>query len=135
MEMNKTTLDLKREVDTIKKIQSEAMLEIENLGKKSGTIDASISNTFLPSNGLLLSVYPALPYVKMPVILEDGRIIISSKLPCLSEFERKHLISTCTLGEKLGKAWRTHGKQEVVTHQLKIQRLNLTFIIVTTEAN
>jgi hypothetical protein len=42
--MNKTILDLKREVDTIKKTQSEAMLEIENLGKKSGTIDASISN-------------------------------------------------------------------------------------------
>ena len=42
--MNKTILDLKREVDTIKKTQSEAMLEIETLGKKSGTIDASISN-------------------------------------------------------------------------------------------
>ena len=39
MEMNKTILDLKREVDTIKKTQSEAMLEIETLGKKSGTID------------------------------------------------------------------------------------------------
>jgi chromosome segregation ATPase len=44
MEMNKTILDLKRKVDTIKKIQSEANLEIETLGKKSGTIDASISN-------------------------------------------------------------------------------------------
>ena len=33
MEMNKTILDLKREVDTIKKTQSEAMVEIENLGK------------------------------------------------------------------------------------------------------
>jgi chromosome segregation ATPase len=43
MEMNKTILDLKREVDTIKKSQSKATLEIENLGKKSGTIDASIS--------------------------------------------------------------------------------------------
>ena len=42
--MNKTILDLKREVDTIKKTQSEAMLETETLGKKSGTIDASISN-------------------------------------------------------------------------------------------
>ena len=41
MEMNKTIRDLKREVDTIKKTQSEAMLEIETLGKKSGTIDAS----------------------------------------------------------------------------------------------
>jgi chromosome segregation ATPase len=44
MEMNTTILDLKREVDTIKKTQSEATLEIENLGKKSGTIDASIGN-------------------------------------------------------------------------------------------
>ena len=42
--MNKTILDLKREVDTIKKTQSEATLEIETLGKKSGNIDASISN-------------------------------------------------------------------------------------------
>jgi thymidylate synthase len=43
-EMNKTVLDLKREVDTIKKTQSEATLEIETLGKKSGTIDARIRN-------------------------------------------------------------------------------------------
>jgi chromosome segregation ATPase len=44
MEMNRTILDLKREVDTIKKPQSEATLEIENLGKKSRTVDASIKN-------------------------------------------------------------------------------------------
>jgi predicted RNase H-like nuclease (RuvC/YqgF family) len=44
MELNKTIQDLKREVDTIKNTQSEATLEIENLGKKSGTIDGSISN-------------------------------------------------------------------------------------------
>jgi len=37
MELNKTIQDLKREVDTIKKTQSEAMLELETLGKKSGT--------------------------------------------------------------------------------------------------
>ena len=42
--MNKTILDLKGEVDTIKKTQSEATLEIETLGKKSRNIDASISN-------------------------------------------------------------------------------------------
>jgi hypothetical protein len=36
MEMNKTILDLKGEVDTVKKTQSEATLEIETLGKKSG---------------------------------------------------------------------------------------------------
>ena len=44
MELNKTILDLKREVDTIKKTQSEATLEIETLGKKYRTIDVSISN-------------------------------------------------------------------------------------------
>jgi chromosome segregation ATPase len=44
MELNKTTQDLKIEVDTIKKTQSEATLEIETLGKKFGTIDSSISN-------------------------------------------------------------------------------------------
>ena len=44
MEMNKNILDLKREVDTKKKTQREATLEIETLGKKSGTRDASISN-------------------------------------------------------------------------------------------
>jgi hypothetical protein len=44
MEINKTILDIKREIGTIKKTQSEATLEIENLGKKSGTIYASISN-------------------------------------------------------------------------------------------
>ena len=44
MEMNKTMLDLKREVDTIKKPQSVATLEIETLGKKYRTIDVSISN-------------------------------------------------------------------------------------------
>jgi uncharacterized protein YlxW (UPF0749 family) len=44
MELYKTIQDLEREVDTIKKTQSEATLEIETLGKKSGTIDGSISN-------------------------------------------------------------------------------------------
>jgi chromosome segregation ATPase len=44
MELNKTIQDLKWEVDTIKKTQSETTLEIGTLGKKSGTIDASISN-------------------------------------------------------------------------------------------
>jgi septal ring factor EnvC (AmiA/AmiB activator) len=44
MELNKTIQDLKREVDTIKKTQSEATLDIETLGKKSGTIDGIISN-------------------------------------------------------------------------------------------
>jgi hypothetical protein len=44
IELNKTIQDLKREGEIIKKTQCEAVLEIENLGKKSGTIYASISN-------------------------------------------------------------------------------------------
>jgi hypothetical protein len=44
MELNKIIQDLKREVETMKKTQRETTLEIETLGKKSGTIDASISN-------------------------------------------------------------------------------------------
>jgi chromosome segregation ATPase len=44
MELNKPIQDLKREVKTIKKTQRETTLEIKTLGKKSGTIDVSISN-------------------------------------------------------------------------------------------
>jgi prefoldin subunit 5 len=44
IETNKRIQDLKREVDTIKKTQNETTLEIETLGKKSRSIDASISN-------------------------------------------------------------------------------------------
>jgi predicted nucleic acid-binding Zn-ribbon protein len=42
--MNKTILDLRRKMETIEKTQSEAKLEVQTLGKKSGAIDASISN-------------------------------------------------------------------------------------------
>ena len=37
MELNKTIQDLKMEVETIKKSRRETSLEIEILGKKSGT--------------------------------------------------------------------------------------------------
>jgi hypothetical protein len=42
--LNKTIQDLKIEVETIKKSQRETTLKIEILGKKSGVIDASITN-------------------------------------------------------------------------------------------
>ena len=42
--MNKTTQDLKIEVEIIKKSQRKTTLNIEKLGKKSGVIDASINN-------------------------------------------------------------------------------------------
>jgi prefoldin subunit 5 len=43
-ELNKTIQDLKMEVETIKKSQRETTLEIENLGKKSRAIDATIDD-------------------------------------------------------------------------------------------
>jgi uncharacterized coiled-coil protein SlyX len=43
-ELNKTIQDLKMVVETIKKSQRETTLEIENLGKKSEAINASITN-------------------------------------------------------------------------------------------
>ena len=42
--MNTTIGDLKMQIKTIKKSQKETTLELENLGKKSGVIDASITN-------------------------------------------------------------------------------------------
>jgi cell division protein FtsB len=43
-EMNKTIQDLKMEVQTIKKSERKTALEIQNLGKGSGAIDASTTN-------------------------------------------------------------------------------------------
>jgi hypothetical protein len=42
--MNKTIQDLKMEIETIKKSQMETTLDLENLGKRSGVIDVSITN-------------------------------------------------------------------------------------------
>ena len=43
-ERNKTTQDLKIELETLKEITKGDTLELENLGKKSEIIDASITN-------------------------------------------------------------------------------------------
>jgi predicted nucleic acid-binding Zn-ribbon protein len=43
-ELNKTIQDLKMEVETIRKSQREITLKVETLEKKSGAIDASITN-------------------------------------------------------------------------------------------
>jgi hypothetical protein len=43
-ERNKTIQDLKIELETIRKSQRETILELENLGKRSGVIDESITN-------------------------------------------------------------------------------------------
>jgi len=43
-ELNKTIQDLKMEAETIKKAQRESTMEIENLRKRPGVIDSSITN-------------------------------------------------------------------------------------------
>jgi DNA repair exonuclease SbcCD ATPase subunit len=43
-ERNKTIQDLKMELETIKKSKRETTLVLENLGKRSGVRDASITN-------------------------------------------------------------------------------------------
>jgi hypothetical protein len=43
-ELNKTIQDKKMNLETMKKTQRVTTLEIENLGKKTGTPDVSISN-------------------------------------------------------------------------------------------
>jgi predicted nucleic acid-binding Zn-ribbon protein len=43
-ELNKNIQDVKMGIETIKKLQMEATLEMENLGKRSGVPDASIKN-------------------------------------------------------------------------------------------
>jgi hypothetical protein len=43
-ELNKTIQGQKMEIETVKKSQKETTLETENLGKRSGVIDASITN-------------------------------------------------------------------------------------------
>ena len=43
-ERNKIIQDLKIELETIKKSQRKTTLELENLGKRSGGIDANITN-------------------------------------------------------------------------------------------
>ena len=43
-ELSKTIQDLKTEVETTKKSPREKIMKIENLGKKSGAIDANINN-------------------------------------------------------------------------------------------
>ena len=42
-ELNKTTQEQKIEIDTTKKSQIETTLEMENLGKRSGATDESIT--------------------------------------------------------------------------------------------
>ena len=42
--LNKTVQEAKMKIETIKKSQRESTLEVENLGKRLGVIDVSITN-------------------------------------------------------------------------------------------
>jgi chromosome segregation ATPase len=42
--LNKTIQDLKIEIESLKKIQRETALKMENLGKRTGVTDANITN-------------------------------------------------------------------------------------------
>jgi hypothetical protein len=42
--LNKTTQDIRIELETIKKLQRETTLDIENLGERLGVINASTTN-------------------------------------------------------------------------------------------
>ena len=43
-ELSKAIQDLNMKVETMKKLQSDTMPDIENLGKRSGVLDASLNN-------------------------------------------------------------------------------------------
>lgn len=43
-ELNKTIQDLKMEIKVVRKRQTEGILQVENLGKRIGTTDSSITN-------------------------------------------------------------------------------------------
>ena len=55
-EQNKAVQDIKMEVETIRKTQMEATLEMENLGKRSGVTDANINNRIQEIEEILHSI-------------------------------------------------------------------------------
>jgi hypothetical protein len=55
-EIDKTEQDLNVEIEEIKKTQTEGILEVENLGKRKGTTDTSITNKIQRIKGNILGV-------------------------------------------------------------------------------
>ena len=55
-EIDKTEQDLNVEIEEIKKTQTEGILEMENLGKRTGTTDTSITNRIQRIKGNILGV-------------------------------------------------------------------------------
>jgi chromosome segregation ATPase len=74
MELNKTIQDLKMEGESLKKTQRETTLEIETLGKKSGTIDVSISNRIKEMEERISGVEDSIENIGT-TIKENGKFI------------------------------------------------------------
>jgi predicted nucleic acid-binding Zn-ribbon protein len=55
-EINKTVQDLNVEKEAVKKRQTKEMLEMENLRKRTGTIDSSITNIIQEMEGRILGI-------------------------------------------------------------------------------
>ena len=55
-EINKTVQDLKMKIEAIKKTQTERILEMENLEKRTGTTDTSITNKIQETEDTISSV-------------------------------------------------------------------------------
>jgi hypothetical protein len=83
-ELNKTIQDLKMELETIKKSHTEKSLEIENLGKRKGVIDVSITNKipFPLTDFNILSLFCVF---RVLIIIKDRR----ENLRC-RRYHRKH---------------------------------------------
>ena len=73
-ELNKTIQDLKIEVETTKKSQRETTLEIENIGKKSGVIDASINNRTQETEERLSSAEDTIENIDKRVKIQKAKI-------------------------------------------------------------
>ena len=54
--MKETVQDLKIEIETTEKIQTEGLLEMENLGKQTRTVDASITNRIPEMEGRISGI-------------------------------------------------------------------------------
>jgi len=66
-ELDKVIQDLKMEVETTKKSQIEATLEMENLGKRSGAADAKITNRIQEIEERITGVQDTIEYIDRTV--------------------------------------------------------------------
>ena len=85
--MNKIVQDLKLEIEAIKKTQIEGILEMENLGKGTGTTDASITNRIQE--------------------VEDGISSIKDKIEEKNNWPKENVKSKKFLTQNIQKIWDT----------------------------